>query len=85
VFRPNTRRRPGAGMVRLDLKTQLLYSGRRFFINGEAFRVSGRAAAVLRRLADERVAPGADVARARLGRLISEWQRRGYASVENRK
>jgi len=85
VFRPNTRRRPGAGMVRLDLKTQLLYSGRRFFINGEAFRVSGRAAAVLRRLADERVAPGADVARARLGRLVSEWQRRGYASVENRK
>jgi 50S ribosomal protein L16 3-hydroxylase len=82
VFRPQVPRRPGAGMVRLDLKTQLLYSARRFFINGEAFTVSGRAAAVLRRLADERAVPGADVARAQLGRLISEWQRRGYASVE---
>src|SRR5438874_5533235 len=28
VFRPRTGRRPGAGMVRLDLKTQLLYNGR---------------------------------------------------------
>jgi 50S ribosomal protein L16 3-hydroxylase len=82
VFRPRAGRRPGAGMVRLDPKTQLLYSGRRFFINGEAFTVSGGAAAVLRRLADQRVARGADLARARLGRLISEWQRRGYASVE---
>jgi 50S ribosomal protein L16 3-hydroxylase len=82
VFRPQAGRRPGAGMVRLDLKTQLLYSGRRFFINGEAFTVSGRAAAVLRRLADQRAAPAADLARARLGRLISEWRRRGYASVE---
>ena len=82
VFRPRAGRRPAAGMVRLDLKTQLLYSGRRFFINGEAFTVSGRAAAVLRRLADQRVASGAEIARARLGRLVSEWQRRGYASVE---
>ena len=82
VFRARGGRRPGAGMVRLDLKTQLLYSGRRFFINGEAFTVSGRAAAVLRRLADQRVASGAEIARARLGRLVSEWQRRGYASVE---
>jgi 50S ribosomal protein L16 3-hydroxylase len=82
VFRPQAARPPGAGMVRLDLKTQLLYSGRRFFINGEAFTVSGRAAAVLKRLADERAVRGADVARARLGRLIAEWQRRGYASME---
>jgi 50S ribosomal protein L16 3-hydroxylase len=64
-------------MVRLDPKTQLLYSGRRFFINGEAFTVQ-RGAAVLKRLADTRSAAGADLARAGLTRLISEWQRRGY-------
>ena len=71
-------------MVHLDLKTQLLYSGTRFFINGEAVTVPGRAAAVLRHLADERCASGDELARARLGRLLSDWQRRGYVSVERR-
>ena len=81
--RPKARRLAGA-MVHLDLKTQLLYSGTRFFINGEAVTVPGRAAAVLRHLADERCASGDELARARLGRLLSDWQRRGYVSVERR-
>jgi 50S ribosomal protein L16 3-hydroxylase len=83
VFRPRPPRRL-AGMVRLDLKTQLLYDGARFFINGEAFAVSAAAARQLRVLADERVAEAGDLARAGLGRLISEWQRRGYLSIEKR-
>ena len=85
VFRPRpSPRRLATGVVRLDLKTQLLYTGRRFFINGEAVTVSGHAAGALRRLADRRVASGAQLARARLSRLISDWQRRGYLSVERR-
>jgi 50S ribosomal protein L16 3-hydroxylase len=60
--------------VRLDPKTQLLYYGRRFFINGESLEV--RAPRLLRELADrrecerERLAP--------LGALIAEWRRAGY-------
>jgi 50S ribosomal protein L16 3-hydroxylase len=78
VFAAPTRARR-VRMVRLDPKTQLLYSGRRFFVNGEAFTVA-RGAGALRRLADTRSAAPADLARAGLGRLISEWQRCGYLS-----
>jgi len=80
VFEPGRARR--GGTVRLDPKSQLLYSGSRFFINGDALTVPGRAAAALRVLADERAAASAALARAGLGRLISEWQRRGYVRVE---
>ena len=76
VFR--TRGSTRGSMVRLDPKTQLLYTGARFFINGDAFTVPARGAAALRTLADERTARAATLARAGLGRLISEWQRRGY-------
>jgi 50S ribosomal protein L16 3-hydroxylase len=68
------------GMVRLDPKTQLLYSGRRFFINGEAFTVAAKSAAALRRLADQRSARADELARAGLARLISDWRRHGYLS-----
>jgi len=83
VFRSRPPRRL-AGMVRLDLKTQLLYAGTRFFINGDAFTVGARSAGPLRALADERAAGAASLARAGLGRLISEWQRRGYVSMGKR-
>ncbi|HET7670030.1 MAG TPA: cupin domain-containing protein [Burkholderiales bacterium] len=80
VFRP----RPGGGdTVHLDLKSQLLYSGKRFFINGEAFTVAPRSAAALRALADERKAARRTLARAGLDDLISEWQRRGYLWIKN--
>ena len=75
VFRPG---RSTGDTVQLDLKTQLLYSGKRFFINGEAFTVAARSAPALRKLADERQAERRTLARAGLGRLISEWQRHGY-------
>ncbi len=86
VFRgpPRPRRLAGA-MVHLDLKSQLLYSGRRFFINGEIVTVPERAAAALRRLADERCASGDQLVRARLAPLMSDWQRRGYVSVHRGK
>ena len=76
--RPGTYGRGRGGMVRLDPKTQLLYAGARFFINGDAFTVPARAAAALRALADERAVAASALARAGLGRLISQWQKRGY-------
>jgi predicted nucleic acid-binding Zn ribbon protein len=51
-------------------------------MNGDAFSVPRRSAEALRQLADERAASTAALARAGLGRLISEWQRRGYVRVE---
>lgn len=80
VFQPGRPRRGGS--VRLDAKSQLLYRGAHFFMNGDALRVPRRSAAALRRFADERQASHAALARAGLGRLISEWQRRGYVRVE---
>ena len=82
VFAPRTPIRL-AGRVALEPKSQLLYSGRRFFVNGDSFLASPREAAVLRRLADERAVRAADLARGGVTRLISEWQRRGYVRVES--
>ena len=60
--------------VRLDPKTQLLYYGRRFFINGEALSV--RQPRLLRELADGREADRQRLAP--LTGLIAEWRRAGY-------
>ena len=76
---------PGRGtgpVVRLHPKTRLLYRGSRFFINGESLSLRGAAAAALRELADRRTAHGTRLARARLGGLISAWQRLGYVTRE---
>lgn len=82
VFQPQAARRL-AGRVRLDPKSQLLYSGRRFFINGDSFTATARAAGALRRLGDERSASASTLAAAGLASLISDWQRRGYVRVES--
>jgi 50S ribosomal protein L16 3-hydroxylase len=73
VFRP---RKSRGTMVRLDAKTQLLYSGARFFINGEAFSPSKRARAALRDLADARQLDSARLAPA--AQLIGQWRQAGY-------
>jgi 50S ribosomal protein L16 3-hydroxylase len=80
VFAPG-RRRAGA-RVRLDPRTRLLYSGRRFFINGESLEARGPGAAFLRELADRRTAHLRPVAAKALAGLLSAWQRLGYAHVE---
>ncbi|MGH6913901.1 MAG: winged helix domain-containing protein [Geminicoccales bacterium] len=66
----------------MDGKTQLLYHGARFFINGEAVSVPQRHAAALRRLADARVAHGEGLAARPLAALICGWQRLGYLHFE---
>jgi len=83
VFRPSAARVPlRRALVRLDPRTQLLYSGARFFVNGECFAVPSSAAAVLRGLADRRSVPGARLAACGQSRLTSEWLRAGYAHLE---
>ncbi len=83
VFAPGARPRALArSLVRLDPRSRLLYRGARFFINGESLAVNGRARAPLRELADRRAIDGARLAGARLGGLISAWQRQGYVILE---
>jgi 50S ribosomal protein L16 3-hydroxylase len=73
VFHPS---RSSGSELRLDPKTQLLYLGNRFFINGESFVARKSQLAPLKRLADSR----------RLGRrslapvasLVREWRKSGY-------
>jgi 50S ribosomal protein L16 3-hydroxylase len=74
VFRPGGAKGP---LVRLDPKTQLLYYGTRFFMNGESF--SHREAALLRELADKRVLEAARLAP--VAGLIREWRRAGYVHL----
>jgi 50S ribosomal protein L16 3-hydroxylase len=83
VFAPGARPRALArSLVRLDPRSRLLYRGARFFINGESLTLNGRARAALRELADRRAIEGARLAGARLGGLISAWQRQGYVILE---
>lgn len=86
VFRPSARGRALAGSeLALDPKTQLLYSGARFFINGESFVTSKSAASRLRALADRRRLRAERLAAAPLAGLISDWLRAGYAHLERPK
>jgi 50S ribosomal protein L16 3-hydroxylase len=66
----------------LDPKTQLLYDGSRFFLNGERFVPPRGARSVLAGLADRRCAAGAVLARARLTTLAYEWYRSGVLRLE---
>ncbi len=68
------------GGVRLDRRTRMLYDARHVFVNGEAYRVAGRDATLLRQLADHRRLGAA--ARRRLGpdarRAVVEWLSAGW-------
>ena len=68
--------------LRLDPKTQLLYSGSAFFLNGERVDVPPAARPALRALADGRSLEGRRLAREPLAGLISGWLRAGYAHLE---
>ncbi len=79
VFRPT---RAKGGWLRLDGKTQLLYCGGRFFINGDTFSLQRRDRRAMRELADRR-----EVRATRLAwqaKLIGEWRRAGYVHLEKR-
>jgi 50S ribosomal protein L16 3-hydroxylase len=76
VFRP----RPGkGGWIILDPKTQLLYSGNRFFLNGDEIAVPARTRRALRELADRRESGAGRLAA--VAKLIGEWRRAGYVHL----
>ena len=82
---PSTRRRrrPLRGaVVRLDPATQLLYAGGRFFVNGETVMFAGRAAGVLRELAERRSVQASRLTAAGLGALAVQWRDAGWAHFE---
>lgn len=64
--------------IELNPKTQLLYRGRRFFINGEVLIPRPGQHKALAALADRRRAPGRMLARAGLQDLILRWHRHGF-------
>ena len=66
--------------VVLDRGTRMLYDARNFFINGEAVRVRGKDAALLRRLANERMLDARAVrgASAALRKLLAGWVAAGW-------
>ena len=79
--------KPGTAKLRgklvvLDPKTQLLYLGAQFFVNGESFRPPPAQRAALAALADARRAPGRMLARAGLERLILQWHRAGFVDLQ---
>lgn len=80
VFRGSTEKAlpPLKETIILDGKTQLLYRGARFFINGESFTVPPRQRRILRDLADRRQASARALARAGLKHLILSWRLQGY-------
>ena len=84
-FRPGPLRYRGRGL-RLAAGTRMLYDARHVFINGEAFLASGRDAAALRRLADERHLEAGALARCSAGArgLVDEWRRSGWLYEERR-
>ena len=86
VVFPAVRRAPpiGKSPLRLDPKTQLLYSGTTFFINGESLVLARREARVMRALADHRRVAGRALARAGLTALAREWYCKGYLVLEKR-
>jgi len=68
-------------LLRLNLKTQLLYRGSDFFINGEVFESTARQRPALARLADTRWIRGAVLAHVGLADLCFEWYRLGFVEL----
>ena len=90
VFEPPGRPRPrraflkslAGGAVALDARTQLLYQGGRFFVNGEVVIPRPAQRRPLALLADGRRLGGGALARAGLGDLLYDWYRDGYLHLE---
>ena len=85
VFSRSTRPFPRAAercLVSLDPKTQMLYRGKRFYINGEVFVPRPRQHRALAALADARRAPGRSLLRAGLAPWLAECYRAGFLSLK---
>ena len=73
----------GAGVL-LDRRTRMMYDDRHVFINGESFRAGGRDASLMRRLADARRLPAAEVAKlsADARGLLDDWADAGWLHAQ---
>jgi 50S ribosomal protein L16 3-hydroxylase len=76
-------RRSAERGLRLHAKTQLLFSGPRFYLNGEALAVDREDRQRLRLLADRRALPNLDGMSAAAREMTYDWYRRGYAVLED--
>ncbi len=66
----------------LDRRTQLLYLGRRFYLNGDALTARPAQRATLAALADARRLAGRALARGGLAELAQEWYQDGVLHLE---
>jgi 50S ribosomal protein L16 3-hydroxylase len=64
----------------LEAKTRMLFAGKRFFINGEMLRASGREGRVLKALADRRRLPAQTDLPAGLEDQLYDWYEAGWLS-----
>jgi len=73
-------RRAAREGVALDARSQLLFRGRAFYINGECIEVAPSQARALRKLADQRTLPAAAIEEGLLEPL-HDWYRHGYLKL----
>jgi 50S ribosomal protein L16 3-hydroxylase len=70
-------------VCRLDRRTRMMYDDQHVFINGESYRIAGRDATLVRRLADERMLMGADASRLSLQAKaqVLDWAYAGWINL----
>ncbi len=69
-----------AGPIQLDARSRMLYDAHHIFLNGESYRAQGADATLMRRLADQRCLPAADLRRASPAAmaLLADWRDAGW-------
>jgi 50S ribosomal protein L16 3-hydroxylase len=71
---------PGGAGLSLDRRSRMMHDAHHVFLNGESWRASGRDAALMRKLADQRGLVAADLSRASAGALalLQDWCEAGW-------
>lgn len=66
--------------VRLDRRSKMLFDDRHIFVNGESFTASGKDAALMRSLANQRFLPAKDLKKlsAQAFELVQSWAQAGW-------
>jgi len=72
--------RESDGILRLDRRTKMMFDAKHIFINGESFRASGRDAALMRQLSNERFLSSKDLCRISVEArsLLQTWGEAGW-------
>ncbi len=68
--------------IMLDLKSQILFTHKQFFINGESFTVHAQIKPYLKKLADEREIMLSLNTIQKIGFLLYEWYLNGYVRIK---